>query len=146
MQNLAATLSLIDRDQPHLSPLLTVPRETHGGMNRPIFGPRQQSAFKHLVDWVALVTNSQAAVDEAIPGDPGINVAPFDEVTMATVAEAMPPDSEKEPPTLEAEDAAAAQSPVRFGATLQFWQPKDPFDPEIFNRAQRSRAEKSNEP
>jgi hypothetical protein len=146
MQNLAATLALIDRGQPHLSPLLTVPRETHGGMNRPIFGPRQQSAFTHLVDWVAMVSNSQATNNEAIPDDPGIKVASFDDVAMATVAETKPPDSENEPPTGEAEDVDSPRSPVRYGATLQFWKPKDAFDPEIFNRAQRSRAEKNSEP
>jgi hypothetical protein len=55
MQNLSATLALVNRDHPELSELLTVPRRTHGGMNGPVFGARQEQAFKHLADWVALV-------------------------------------------------------------------------------------------
>ena len=55
MHNLEAALALVDRAHPDQSPLLTVPRKTHGGTAGPIFGPRQEQAFKHLVDWVALV-------------------------------------------------------------------------------------------
>ena len=55
MRNLEAALALVDRVHPDQSPLLTVPRKTHGGTSGPIFGPRQEQAFKHLVDWVALV-------------------------------------------------------------------------------------------
>src|SRR4051812_23788435 len=55
MHNLEATLALVDRAHPDQSPLLTVPRKSHGGTTGPVFGPRQQQAFKHLVDWVAIV-------------------------------------------------------------------------------------------
>ena len=65
MQNLAATLALIDREHPEASKLLTVPRQTHGGLNGPIFGPRQDQAFRHLAEWVALVEPSKASIDTA---------------------------------------------------------------------------------
>jgi hypothetical protein len=55
MRNLQAALALIDREHPDQSPLLTIPRRTHGGMSGPIYGPRQEAAYKHLVDWVAVV-------------------------------------------------------------------------------------------
>ncbi len=118
MRNLAATLSIIDREQPQLSPLLTVPRETHGGMDRPIIGPRQQAAFEHLVDWVALITNTE------------------DEAEISTLTESNTSlAGNVTPPTAIEEYAPARPRPIRFGAQLQPWQPKDPFDPEIFNRA-----------
>ena len=80
MRNLAATLAIIDREQPQLSPLLTVPRETHGDMDRPIIGPRQQAAFEHLVDWVALVTNTQDD-DEVTPKpNPALEIGTHDEL------------------------------------------------------------------
>ena len=67
MHNLAATLELVDRERPQLSPLLTMPREAHGGMEEPVFGPRQEQAFRHLVEWVALVTNAVTAEREESP-------------------------------------------------------------------------------
>lgn len=63
MQNLSATLALIDRAHPELSPLLTIPRQTHGGMNGPVFGPRQDQAFKHLAGWVGLVAPPKPAAE-----------------------------------------------------------------------------------
>jgi hypothetical protein len=145
MQNLAWTLALIDRGQPHLSPLLTVPRETHGGMARPIFGPRQQSAFTHLVDWVALVSNSVAVGQEASSLNRAMKAAEDDKATMATVAEINSTEPIAVPLWPEADDLLGLPATIRYGAQLQIWQPKDPFDPEIFNRAHRSRLEKNNE-
>jgi hypothetical protein len=143
LQNLSATLALIDRGQPHLSPLLTVPRQTHGGMDRPIFGPRQQSAFTHIVDWVAIVSSAQATDEKGAPRDRAIKLAAYDEATIVSSGETNPSETVTEPTTLEAEDSGAPRSPIRFGAQLQSWKPKDPFDPEIFNRAQRSRVDKT---
>jgi hypothetical protein len=143
LQNLSATLALIDRAQPHLSPLLTVPRQTHGGMDGPIFGPRQQSAFTHIVDWVAIVSSAQATDEIATPLDRATKPAAYDEATIVSSGETNPLDTDKEPMTFEEAEAGTPRSPVRFGAQLQSWKPKDPFDPEIFNRAQRSRVDKT---
>jgi hypothetical protein len=138
MHNLAATLAIIDREQPQLSPLLTVPRETHGGMDRPIIGPRQQAAFERLVDWVALITNTDDDSDTTTQPDPAHQLAALDEATMASVADANTSlRSDVAPPSVAVENAPARAVPIRYGAQLQPWQPKDPFDPEIFNRAQR---------
>jgi hypothetical protein len=40
----------------------------------------------------------------------------------------------------DGELAAADDQRLQFGAQLRSWRPKDEFDPEIFNRWQRSRA------
>jgi hypothetical protein len=77
MQNLSATLALVDRTHPELSQLLTVPRQTHGGMSGPIFGPRQEQAFKHLADWVAMVVPPKPEAEakppaEAAPNSPAV--------------------------------------------------------------------------
>jgi hypothetical protein len=70
MHNLEATLALVDREHPGQSPLLTIPRRTHAGMAGPIFGPRQDAAFKHLADWVDLVVPPQPVpTDSAAPSD-----------------------------------------------------------------------------
>ena len=145
-RNLAATLALVDRTQPQLSPLLSVSRRAHGGMSSPIFGPRQQAAFTHLVDWVTLLT---------APEPPEAESAPVAANATATLSEAVLPaqampsvGTDLETDTMQAiyldenELTALDDRPVQYGAQLQAWQPKDEFDPEIFNRWQRSRAQR----
>jgi hypothetical protein len=143
-QNLAATLALVDRGQPHLSPLLTVPRRTHGGMRGPVFGPRQAPAYAHLVDWVARVTEPPASSPEAISAEEPItdrtilsNAEPQSVVRadFEETANAQQPrdndhdDSQFRPP---------AKKRLQYGARLQPWQPRDAFDPGIFNRLPRT--------
>jgi hypothetical protein len=121
MRNLAETLALVDREQPHLSPLLSMPRQAHGGMRSPALGPRQAAAYSHIVDWVALVAETDAQEEGPTPS------AEQEEVT---------PGAESGHPLLdEVQGGHAFGREIRFGARLRAWQPKDPFDPEIFNRS-----------
>ena len=133
MNNLTATLALVDRDRPQLSPLLLVPRQAHGGMDNPVFGPRQEQAFNHLVDWVALVTRPDSS---KLPAEAELPLqAKSDSETASSVV-----------PTLQDDDAeglAPATKQLRFGARLESWQPRDPFDPEIFNRQRFARQQKA---
>jgi hypothetical protein len=151
MSNLSATLTLVDREQPQLSPLLTVPRRTHGGMQRPVFGPRQEAAFRHLYEWVALVTAETAKPSPGAP--PAENAEQFaadsgssshwDSPNMRVerlLNNATGPALYQESPIIgepaapAAANATTATSPLRYGARLEQWQPRDEFDPEIFNR------------
>jgi hypothetical protein len=156
MNNLAAALALIDRRQPQLSPLLTVTRRTHGGMKRPVFGPRQDAAFRHLVEWVALVTAKTSTPSSAIRATEEVELATAngnqpsrwespvmrversaeDESEQAIYQESSPRDvSAEDEAQLSAADAGMVNaSPLRYGTRLKRWQPRDPFDPEIFNR------------
>jgi hypothetical protein len=124
MWNLAETLALVDRAQPHLSRLLTLPRQAHGGMRSPAFGPRQAAAYSHIVDWVALVTK--------------IDVQ--DERPLSTAAqEDLTPTVQDGDPLLDnVQSEHGAGREIRFGAQLRAWQPKDPFDPEMFNRSTKT--------
>jgi hypothetical protein len=149
MRNLAATLTLVDREQPEESPLLTVPRQAHGGMENPIFGPRQQHAYKHLVEWVALVAPETAIDGSPSPAEPtaaaeqppptGVPDLPVDEDTLiekkgTALRAGVSPAAFK---AVQRELTAAAPTtkpPVRYGTQLQAWTPRDPFDAEIFNR------------
>jgi hypothetical protein len=147
MQNLAATLAIVDHEQPHLSPLLTVPRRAHGGMRRPIFGPRQSAAFTHVVNWVALVTSPEPSGDDAMPASPTSDASAakvgLDRKT-ATPSSILGTDIDLIADAPEAVVNLARHRPrsqanLQFGAQLQPWQPKDPFDPEIFNRQQQQK-------
>jgi hypothetical protein len=147
-QNLAATLTLVNREHQAASPLLTVPRQTHGGMNGPIFGARQEQAFRHLADWVALVAPAKQAEPMASSGPTQAAAPASPERPIANTA--------LQVDDANADDAAAMQHAtavestsneslrapqrLRYGETPKPWQPRDPFDPEIFNRRQRAQS------
>ena len=142
MQNLAATLALVDREQPHLSQLLTVPRQTHGGMRSAVFAPRHEAAYSHLVDWVALVTKQDGPEEQPSPAEEG-NAGPpvpddalaSDFTEMRVLQVAASPLSTSGSANIDSQrERRPIGRDIRFGARLQTWQPKDAFDPEIFNR------------
>lgn len=157
MHNLEAALTLVNRDEPNESPLLTIPRKTHGGMAGPIFGPRHEQAFKHLADWVELIA-PPILPDEKANVDGRLNAAaqsggrstaqPQSAIRAVNQLEGIPTLETQSTP--EDADAGVAnnvspptlRSPHRlqYGARLQTWQPRDPFDPEIFNRSMRTQA------
>ena len=179
VQNLAATLALIDREHPEASQLLTVPRQTHGGLNGPVFGPRQDQAFKHLAEWVALVEPSKAGVDatpnpqeqEAVAAIAApvkraprsvtpsrVATAAYEQPMVKDAAEVDPPEENANAPT--AEEAAVPPTSVpddgittlmtphrlKYGGQLETWKPRDPFDPEIFNRRNRVQPQQMQSP
>ncbi|MEX0642423.1 MAG: hypothetical protein WD468_06965 [Pirellulales bacterium] len=137
MHNLSAVLVLVDHERPQDSPLLTIPRRDHGGMNHPIFGPRHSSQFQQLVDWVAMVTQSTVMEGASPPADAGQNA----EISVTPVRS--PPIWTEPVEAASFEDALPplTPAPLRYGAHLRPWEPKDPFDPEIFNRQSRATAE-----
>jgi hypothetical protein len=138
LYNLSATLALVDREQPQLSPLLVVPRQTHGGMRAPIFGPRHAAAFNHLVAWVALVTRRDSSESEPLPpGDTHADKNLTSNLQRPTVLQNdVSPESAVSSP-VQASQALPQRSPIQYGARLKPWRPKDEFDPDIFNRQQR---------
>ncbi len=173
MYNLEAALALVNREQPEQSPLLTIPRKTHGGMANPIFGPRQEQAYQHLVDWVALVappkpqpTDAAANVEDAktdvTPGaksKPPSTLLPMKPVATSELERHPSKVSTGNPSIKKPPAKPIARSPVQpavareddvthtlrpphrlqYGVQLERWQPRDPFDPEIFNRQQRTK-------
>jgi hypothetical protein len=156
MNNLAATLALVNRDNPQLSPLLTVPRTTHGGMKAPVFGPRQEAAYRHLHDWVALVTANSAKPSSPSPASPDSNgnelpAERSDQPATGQFEQAVHQESALQEVQVDGEstvvgaDENVSPQAIRYGATLNRWQPRDPFDPEIFNRMHTRAAEPSTE-
>jgi hypothetical protein len=152
MNNLAATLSLVDREKPQHSALLTVPRQTHGGMKGPVFGPRREAAFRHLFEWVELVT-ANTATPADVPRADGAGLAAGAQQESSVVNVAADRGGKQDDQTIPASyedqaipaavdnaaftdgtDGIRAKSPLRYGVQLQSWRPRDDFDPEIFNR------------
>jgi hypothetical protein len=122
MHNLEAALAQVNRERPQDSPLLTVPRRPHGGMTDPVFGPQQSRLVAQLTDWVILASRGGTNASPDLATAPDASAAPAD-VVQTSHAEQPTELTLKTPPL-----------PPRYGVQLQSWQPKDPFDPEIFNR------------
>jgi hypothetical protein len=174
--NLEAALALVNREHPEQSPLLTIPRKPHGGMAGPIFGPRQEQAYQHLIDWVALIappkpqpTDETASADDKqhavtpaekgaatpalMPVQPvataihGLPASPLSEANRGlktTPAQLKAPSAVT--PAAAFDDGATTLRPphrLQYGARLEPWRPRDPFDPEIFNRQLPSRKNQS---
>jgi hypothetical protein len=146
IRNLEATLTLVDRQRPQRSPLLTVPRRKHGGMKSAIFGPRQEAAFRHLVDWVSLVAESTSSYESEATAENVDFVAAqttHGSRLSSPVMRVDLHDDESEAGSANDGNLANTAKPpaerLRYGARLQRWQPRDPFDPEIFNRQSASR-------
>ncbi|MCI0491397.1 MAG: hypothetical protein L0Z07_00505 [Planctomycetes bacterium] len=116
MHNLLATLALVDRDQPERSPLLTVPRRAHGGMEEAVIGPHDDKLLLQLVEWVAVVAQQPEQDGMAVVTDSTMDVESVNPAVFAREITLRPPQR------------------LRYGAQLQPVEPKDEFDPEIFNR------------
>jgi hypothetical protein len=155
--NLAAALTMIDRENPSESKLLQAPIRPHGNLKLPVFTDREQSQYRQLVRWVFLAANARE------PAQPTL------EERTAPLAQAAPPRGETG--DLPGKDSSAAKSPqqsihpadwshsfpeheageadaVQAAASVPLggaarpkqpvasapFRPKDPFDPAIFNR------------
>lgn len=128
-RNLHATLRLIDRENPDNSRLLTRLQGPHGTDGQPVFGNQQRDLYDRLVQWVRAISHKR-------PPQP---LATIDETTstlMQTDGLEMDEPSLREPAFAELrqpepeEDTALRQDN---------FVPRDPFDPEIFNRRYFSR-------
>ncbi len=145
LRNLVATLSLIDFESPQDSELLSIPRRSHGGMNRPIYGTRQEAQLRQLFDWAEMVTETSiarsrvAATPTAKKHTRNAEAAPLPAIEPFGDAANVAPSSFLDPAVEPAsfEDSTQPLRPkakLKFGLDLRPWQPKDEFDAEIFNR------------
>jgi hypothetical protein len=148
-RNLHATLELLNRDKPLESPLLVVPAQPHGSSKTAVFNDLQSAQYRQLVAWVQQVapvraTPQPASVVSQTPPllqtmPPGVvqrvnfeaplpNPPPSDEQPAETPADEAPPLIRVGPGT------PPARSEAQRGETPTGFRPRDPFDPEIFNR------------
>ena len=150
-RNLSSVLAMIDREKPEHSKLLVAPVGPHGGSNLPIFTDRRQSQYRQLVQWVYHVVGDKLPAAPPTlkertaplleqgpqPGDPPSDAAP-DEPVAAEGATVVPPSSAPgataglSSSVPQSELMRRLQSPTPSNADS--FVPKDPFDPEIFNR------------
>jgi hypothetical protein len=101
---------------------LTVPRGPHGGEKRGLFSGKQDAQWVQLRDWVRLAAQPKEPSDE-------------DEVSAAPLQSpmALRPAS-AETPGGDIHRSVFSPAPAEKGPTSAAPAPRDPFDPEIFNR------------
>ena len=126
--NLEAVLSAIDVTDPSASALLAAVQGAHHGAE-PLRGPRRDELLGRLEQWVTLVALSngwQEAKPQASPID-----ATAGHGAVAQAAYEEPVEVAETP--IEAPPAPVIQR----GGLLRAVEPRDEFDPEIFNRRHR---------
>jgi hypothetical protein len=146
LRNLMATLELVDKSSPRDSELVEIPRRVHGGLDHPVFGPRQDAQLEQLVDWADLVAGlSEGELPHAKPAAIAASTRST-KPAEATSDLDLPPSRFLDRSIATANFDDAKQDPLpksrlKFGADIKSWQPKDEFDPEIFNRFAAKAAE-----
>lgn len=157
LKNLQAVWSIIDQETPEHSPLLMQPAVPHGGLPKAVFAGPRQKVQDRMKEWVLLATGKTQPTP--MPTDPNaVQLAGHQtpvlpgQPAVADPAAAMNPEmaAEDEMHFWEDPDAGAppeasmpdARTPIRQGADIKPFEPRDEFDPELFNRQQAAPAGK----
>lgn len=157
LRNLSATLAYVDRLSPQESELLKMARRNHGGREHAALNPRQLAQLKQLGDWTEHLASRSGTpapfrepfVARAVAkphGTADVKFHPLPSIPSTFLDRNVEPASHAEADASRVADGEEAdskgqlrpQAQVKFGADLRPWQPKDEFDPEIFNRANKS--------
>lgn len=136
-RNLHSALTMVDRAKPDESKLLVAPTKPHGNAKEAIFTSRELWQYKQLVDWVHGVAASQPPAQPATLEEPASSLLQAVESATATEATIKPAESDsasESPSPSRAVSISHPRGPVKRGEQPQGFVPKDPFDPEIFNR------------
>jgi hypothetical protein len=146
-RNLHASLQMVDKEAPKKSPLLMMPSAAHGNAPKAVFGKQDAQQYDRIKAWVRLVTSGRGGVQPAAFFQP-------DHAALQASSGERPADQGRTSSALETGNPAAgirgvcAQDgihpsdspqhefprPFGQGQTPRHWSPKDPFDPELFNR------------
>jgi len=151
LRNLQAAWQAIDHENPIYSSLLMQPAVPHGGLARPVFAGNRERLHETLTEWV--VNASAVPQPAATEVDPHVELATHTTEgqmglgTYAPQSADSPSASAGAPQTGERhfweldEELGTPEPKVRYGAKLKPYEPRDEFDPELFNRRQAAAAE-----
>jgi hypothetical protein len=129
-RNLFATLQMVNPNDPDNSPLLTMPSGPHGGQPEGLFDARQGRQWEQLRDWVHLAARPVVApakpqsISIGMPAQSArTGMALSNEVSASSIS----PHDEIHRSVVSHRPSTENDGEVRF-------QPRDAFDPTIFNR------------
>jgi hypothetical protein len=125
-RNLYSVLQSVDAGSPQTSRLLTVPSQPHGNLASAVFGERDEPQVRLLANWIIQATGRGAAPPSTI-SDPPANLmqTSLDAPVRLPLTDADPIGAGGPP----SHGVSAARTGLRAEPS-----PRDPFDPEIFNR------------
>lgn len=133
-RNLYATLQQIDQSSPDSSPLLIMPQRRHGTALSAVFDKHSQKQLDELTAWVRTAFAVQASAGPATipPAEPVTlsqpSASPAEQAAVQTEQLAEQPTAGPTKINVMRPQTTSPDSPkARFV-------PRDPFDPEIFNR------------
>ncbi|HUE69603.1 MAG TPA: hypothetical protein VMP01_01840 [Pirellulaceae bacterium] len=137
-QNLYAVLKYLDKENPDASPLLTLPQKRHGAALAAVFDKRTQHQLDDLVAWTRLVLTVPAPAPPATIGKAQTLLSQKHDPNVKPASAEVPIDAAESAASATAADGAPLPfSPPKDAAPLSpdgVFTPRDPFDPEIFNR------------
>lgn len=142
-RNLYAVLQFVDRNDPLNSPLFTKPQSPHGSGTTAAFDARNRAQLQELQTWLEQIAyRKESTLPTTIDPQSAqlttpLRATPGERASAGvTTASAMAPVSGDVPPqdSPAATTPAAAPLPANLPPTSRAWQPRDPFDAEIFNR------------
>jgi hypothetical protein len=134
-RNLYAALQYIDAANPDESPLLVLPQKQHGSSLVSVFDKQTQKQLEDLKAWVRMtVAATEPATPATIPiGESATLSQPA--TGASAPSQPAPQPSGEFSPTVQA-TRPTTESPMALGPNARGdrFVPRDPFDPEIFNR------------
>ena len=134
-RNVCAVLKWVDKQRPMESPLLTVPIRPHGNAKSAIFTGRDLLRYKKLVDWVTHVASAGEIRDvqeQSLPENEQANKGfGFSELPTAQIKSQQQSHEEL---TGDGGGLGIGRAEPKRANVPTGFVPKDPFDPNIFNR------------
>jgi hypothetical protein len=143
-RNLFTVLQFMDKDEPEGSPLVTIPQERHGGAQSPVFDKRSRHQLDDLIAWAKHLSPKPPQV--SLPSSVGPMQTLLSQPDSTQRKPAVEQAGGKSPPSTspraekgESRRPRAPRLPpptdekTEPGSREDFT-PRDPFDPEIFNR------------
>lgn len=141
-RNLYAVLAYLDKENFEQSPLLTVPQSQHGSTLAAVFDKRTRHQLDELTAWtrLALAVPARAPVAKVI-SPPALLSQQQSGVKLVSAEEDLAPEQPRATASTEKGTPQPFQ-PSQDAAPLPkdgSFTPRDPFDPEIFNRKYREK-------
>jgi hypothetical protein len=136
-QNLYAVLKYLDQENPDASPLLTLPQKRHGGGLAAVFDKRTKHQLDDLVAWTQLVLAVPVPTAPATIGKAQALLSQQQDTHVKPASAEAPIEPEVDEKNPQPDDTPMPFTPAKNAAPLpreEAFQPRDPFDPEIFNR------------
>ncbi|MCI0361584.1 MAG: hypothetical protein L0211_24125 [Planctomycetaceae bacterium] len=139
-RNLYAALQYIDRSNPDESPLLVLPQKQHGSSLMAVFDKQTQKQLDELKAWVKLTVAAPGLIQPEPIQPPTIPTGGAATLSQPVTGPGVPlpnagQPAANDPSAVQAQrpaiDAPASAVPASSGDRFV---PRDPFDPEIFNR------------